>query len=171
MVMVDDGANTNPSLVVSAQSNAFSGAALINLDPSNLSGHGPITPEYRLINHSRGAEKNYMLIPKTFVGHAMDPALPRPVILDIRYRTDDQSIVLVVRDGIYILEMSSTGTQPPSASYELFLTSDFTITSLQTHDSYDVMAKRYIGQSGLETFNTQDYFNQFTANDILYLEN
>lgn len=171
MIMIVDPESGSPFLIVAAHSNPFSGTVLIKLDPLNLFGHGPITPEYRLLNHIRGVENQYMLIPKTFVGQAMDPAMPRPVIVEIRYRPDDHSLVLNVRDGIYMLASNPADNQPPSASYEMFMSSDFTINSVQTYDSFDVMARRYLGQSGMETFNALEFFNHFTANNILYLEN
>jgi hypothetical protein len=68
ILILDVDLDGKQEIILGGGNNAYNRACLAVLDPSNLSGYGPATPEFAPKNLSKGKEKYYVLFPFTKLG-------------------------------------------------------------------------------------------------------
>lgn len=141
-------------ILVGGTSNAYEQAVFAVLDPRDLSGHGPVTDEYRVAETDRAAERAYLRFPRTKVGQTQRAHLSR--VQDIRHRAAGGRIWVEVSDGV---RRTQVGT---NISFLLVhLDYDLRPQGVGTSNGYDRLADSLAREGDLDAVPDADDLNAY----------
>ncbi len=98
MLAVDLDKDGYGELVAGGINNAYKQAIISVLEPLELSGHAPLTSEYRLKNIPKAKEKTYLRIPRTKISLLFKDRVHHNNIKKIRKVQNREELVVTVRD-------------------------------------------------------------------------
>jgi hypothetical protein len=141
-------------ILVGGTSNAYEQAVFAVLDPRDLSGHGPVTDEYRVAGMDRATERAYLRFPRTKVGQAQRARLSR--VRNIRHRAAGGRIWVEVSDGVRKTQVGK------NASFLLVhLDYDLHPRSVGTSNGYDRLADSLAQEGDIDAVPDADDFNAY----------
>ncbi len=162
MLILDITGNGIDEIILAGVNNAFWKAAVIVLDPLNLSGHSPLTTDYKPEGLENAEELHYILVPKTVIGEYVTPAERFNFARQLHYDEISERIWLRIEESRRVFRDDEM-----TADILLYLDHDMRPVGVGTNDLYDIIARELYEEGAIPTLPDYDYFQAF-QDSLLY---
>lgn len=162
MFLIDLTDNGTEEIILSGVNNAYWNAAVVVLDPLNLQGHSPLTPDYKPDGVDQADEVHYILIPKTVIADYVTPVEKYNFARLILYDEVSNRVRIMVQESRRVFRDTDL-----TADILLYFDRSMRPAGVGTNDIYDIIARELYEEGSISTLPDYDYFESF-QDSILY---
>lgn len=162
MFFMDLTGNGAEEIILAGVNNAYWNAAVIVLDPLNLRGHSPLTPDYKPEGLEKAEELHYILIPKTEIGEYVSPIERFNFARQLHYDEVSERVWARIQESSRVFRDNEM-----TAEILVYFDHEMRPAGVGTNDLYDIIARELYEEGAIPTLPDYDYFELF-QDSILY---
>jgi len=162
MLLVDLTGNGTDEIVLTGVNNALWNAAIVVLDPANIGGHSPLTPDYKPEGMERADELFYILVPNTVIGDYVSPIEKYNLGTYAHYDPVSEMLWFRVTEGRRVFR-----DQEWDVEIITYFDRELRPVGVGTSDTYDIIARELYEEGEISFIPDYDYFQAF-QDSLLY---